>query len=117
MLIVQSSQWDPQPAYYSLVSDPPHFDAIAASFQLDERIGPQPTQPNGNGIQTPDPASIPADITPVTSTALGLTIEEYPIVDEALDSPGHFEFNEPHSGSGACPPGELARFLLSGENP
>lgn len=94
MLIVQSSQWDPQLAYYSLVSDPPHFDAIAASFQLNEPVPPQPTQPSGNGIQTPDPASIPTDIPPVESSALGLTIEEYPIVDEVVDSPGHFEFNQ-----------------------
>jgi hypothetical protein len=94
MLIIQSSQWAAQPTFFSLTTDPVHFDSISASLKIDSPLESEPTQPNGPGIRTPDPRQVPTDIPPVATNAQGLTIEEYPIVDASIDSPGHFEFND-----------------------
>ena len=82
--------------FFTLRTDPPHFEMIGATLRLPnlQTIPQTPTPGPTEAIATPDPNQTPAPIQATVTTQGALTVEEYPVVSAALDTPSHLEFSQ-----------------------
>jgi hypothetical protein len=90
-LVVENPAGRLEQRYFSLESDEGSLREIAASLQLLNPPGQREAFPYPSGPMRPQDEAFWSQ---PTSLPVGLTVEEYPIVEASIDSPDHFEFRE-----------------------